>query len=106
MTGAFQKLDDLAADDWRRNGPRFQGENFQKNLDLVQKIRTLAAAKGCTPSQLALAWVLAQGSDIVPIPGTKRIKYLDENLERDRRDADAGGAQPDRRRPAARLCVG
>jgi aryl-alcohol dehydrogenase-like predicted oxidoreductase len=80
LTGAFQKPEDLAADDGRRNGPRFQGENFQKNLDLVQKIRTIAAAKGCTPSQLALAWVLAQGNDIVPIPGTKRIKYLDENL--------------------------
>ena len=80
LTGAFQKPDDLAADDWRRNGPRFQSENFQTNLDLVAKIRALAAAKGCTPSQLALAWVLAQGNDIVPIPGTKRIKYLDENL--------------------------
>ncbi len=60
--------------------PRFQGENFRKNLELVQKIEETAAAKGCTPSQLALAWVLAQGEDIVPIPGTKRVSYLDENL--------------------------
>lgn len=80
LTGAFQKFDDLPADDYRRNAPRFQGENFQKNLDLVQNVRALAAAKGCTASQLALAWVLAQGLDIVPIPGTKRIKYLEENL--------------------------
>jgi aryl-alcohol dehydrogenase-like predicted oxidoreductase len=80
LTGAFQTIDDLAADDFRRNSPRFQGENFQKNLDLVKKVQSLAAGKGCTPSQLALAWVLARGRDIVPIPGTKRIKYLDENL--------------------------
>ncbi len=80
LTGAFQKLDDLAADDFRRNAPRFQGENFQKNVEVVQKVRTLAAGKGCTPSQLALAWVLAQGEDIVPIPGTKRMAYLDENM--------------------------
>jgi aryl-alcohol dehydrogenase-like predicted oxidoreductase len=80
LTGHFKKLDDLPADDVRRNHPRFQGENFQKNLDLVKRIEQLAAAKGCTPSQLALAWVLAQGNDIVPIPGTKRIKYLDDNL--------------------------
>jgi aryl-alcohol dehydrogenase-like predicted oxidoreductase len=80
LTGAFKTIDDLPADDFRRNSPRFQGENFAKNLELVAKITQLAAAKGCTPSQLALAWVLAQGSDIVPIPGTKRTKYLDENL--------------------------
>ena len=80
LTGQFKKLDDLPADDVRRNHPRFQGENFQKNLDLVKKIEQLAAAKGCTPSQLALAWVLAQGDDIVPIPGTKRVKYLDDDL--------------------------
>jgi aryl-alcohol dehydrogenase-like predicted oxidoreductase len=80
LTGAFQKPDDLAADDFRRNAPRFQGENFQKNVEVVQKVRALAAAKDCTPSQLALAWVLAQGEDIVPIPGTKRMKYLEENL--------------------------
>ena len=80
LTGQFKKFDDLPADDFRRNAPRFQGENFQKNLDLVKKIEELAQAKGCTPSQLALAWVLAQGDDIVPIPGTKRIKYLDDNM--------------------------
>lgn len=80
LTGRFKTLDDLPADDYRRNSPRFQGENFQKNLDLVAKIEALAREKHCTPSQLALAWVLAQGDDIVPIPGTKQIKYLSENL--------------------------
>jgi aryl-alcohol dehydrogenase-like predicted oxidoreductase len=80
LTGQFKTFDDLPADDWRRHDPRFQGENFQKNLELVKKIEELAAAKQCTPSQLALIWVLTQGEDIVPIPGTKRVKYLDENL--------------------------
>lgn len=80
LTGQFKSFDDLPADDYRRNAPRFQGENFQKNLDLVKKIEDLAAAKGCMSGQLALAWVLAQGEDVVPIPGTKRLKYLDENL--------------------------
>lgn len=80
LTGQFRSLADLPADDYRRFSPRFQGENFQKNLDLVAKIESLAAAKGCTAGQLALAWVLAQGDDIVPIPGTKRARYLDENL--------------------------
>jgi len=80
LTGQYRKFDDLPAGDYRRNAPRFQGENFQKNLDLVKKIEELARSKGCTPSQLALAWVLAQGEDIVPIPGTKRVKYLDDNL--------------------------
>ena len=80
LTGQFKSLDDLPADDVRRTHPRFQGENFRKNLDLAKKIGELAAAKGCTPSRLALAWVLAQGEDIVPIPGTKRLKYLDDNL--------------------------
>jgi aryl-alcohol dehydrogenase-like predicted oxidoreductase len=80
LTGQFKTIDDLPADDWRRNVPRFQGENFRKNLELVKQIEELAAAKGCTPSQLALAWVLAQGNDVVPIPGTKRVKYLDDNL--------------------------
>jgi len=80
LTGQFRTIDDLPADDYRRNSPRFQGANFQKNLELVKKIEELAAAKGCTPSQLALAWVLAQGDDIAPIPGTKRVKYLDDNL--------------------------
>jgi aryl-alcohol dehydrogenase-like predicted oxidoreductase len=80
LTGQFKKFEDLAADDYRRHSPRFQGENFQKNLDLVASIVELAQSKGCTPSQLALAWVLAQGPDVVPIPGTKRQRYLDENL--------------------------
>lgn len=80
LTGQFKTLDDLPADDFRRNSPRFQGENFQKNLDLVAKIRDLATRKGCTAGQLALAWVMAQGEDIVPIPGTKRMHYLEENL--------------------------
>jgi aryl-alcohol dehydrogenase-like predicted oxidoreductase len=80
LTGQVKKIDDLPADDYRRNAPRFQGENFRKNLELVKKIEELARAKGCTPSQLALAWVLAQGEDVVPIPGTKRLKYLDDNL--------------------------
>lgn len=80
LTGQFKSFDDLAQDDYRRNNPRFQGENFEKNLDLVRSIEALAAEKGCTPSQLALAWVLAQGEDIVPIPGTKRRKYLEENV--------------------------
>ncbi len=80
LTGQFRKFEDLPADDYRRNSPRFQGENFQKNLDLVRRVEAIAREKGCTASQLALAWVLAQGSDIVPIPGTKRRKYLEENV--------------------------
>src|SRR6266849_3291906 len=79
LTGQFKKFEDLAADDYRRSSPRFQGENFQKNLDLVKKVEEIAREKRCQPSQLALAWVLAQGDDIVPIPGTKRRKYLEEN---------------------------
>ena len=80
LTGRFAKLEDLPADDWRRNHPRFQGENFQRNLDLVHRIEELAREKGCTPGQLALAWVHAQGKDIVPIPGTKRRRFLEENV--------------------------
>ena len=80
LTGQFQSPDDFAEDDFRKNHPRFQGENFQKNLDLVRAVEKLAEDKGCTTAQLALAWVLAQGEDVVPIPGTKRIKYLDENI--------------------------
>jgi aryl-alcohol dehydrogenase-like predicted oxidoreductase len=79
LTGQFRRFDDLAPDDYRRSSPRFQGENFQKNLDVLHKVEELAKEKDCTPSQLALAWVLAQGDDIVPIPGTKRRKYLEEN---------------------------
>ncbi len=80
LTGKIRKPEDLAADDWRHNHPRFQGENFQKNLDLVARVEHLALDKGCTPSQLALAWLLAQGLDIVPIPGTKRRTFLEENV--------------------------
>jgi len=80
LTGQFKRFDDLPADDYRRFSPRFQGDNFQKNLDLVKRVEQIAAEKGCTPSQLALAWVLAQGQDIVPIPGTKRRKYLEDNV--------------------------
>jgi aryl-alcohol dehydrogenase-like predicted oxidoreductase len=79
LTGQFKRFEDLAQDDFRRNSPRFQGENFQKNLDLVTRVQQLAKEKGCTPSQFALAWVLAQGKDIVPIPGTKRRTYLEDN---------------------------
>jgi aryl-alcohol dehydrogenase-like predicted oxidoreductase len=79
LTGEIRSIDDLAADDYRRNSPRFQGENFQKNLRLLEEVRAMAGEKRCSPSQLALAWVLAQGKDIVPIPGTKRRKYLEEN---------------------------
>lgn len=79
LTGRFRKFEDFPADDYRRNSPRFQGDNFQKNLDLVRKVEEIAREKSCTSSQLALAWVLAQGEDIVPIPGTKHRKYLEEN---------------------------
>ncbi len=80
LTGQFQRFEDLPADDYRRNSPRFQGENFEKNLSLLRQVQEIAKEKGCTPAQLALAWVLAQGEDIVPIPGTKRRKYLEENV--------------------------
>jgi aryl-alcohol dehydrogenase-like predicted oxidoreductase len=79
LTGQIRTFDDLAADDYRRSSPRFQGANFAKNLELVNRVGQIAEEKGCTPSQLALAWVLAQGEDVVPIPGTKRRKYLEEN---------------------------
>ena len=81
LTGQIQKFDDLAPDDYRRQSPRFESGNFQKNLDLVARINAMAQQKECTPGQLALAWVLAQGDDVVPIPGTKRVKYLEENVE-------------------------
>jgi aryl-alcohol dehydrogenase-like predicted oxidoreductase len=80
LTGQFKTFDDLPADDYRRFSPRFQGENFQKNLDLVRRVEDMAREKDCQPSQLALAWILAQGGDVVPIPGTKRRKYLEENV--------------------------
>ncbi|HEX5243643.1 MAG TPA: aldo/keto reductase [Tepidisphaeraceae bacterium] len=80
LTGQIKSPPDLAQDDYRRHSPRFQGENFDRNLKLVAEVQQLAKQKGCTPAQLALAWVLAQGNDIVPIPGTKRRTYLEENL--------------------------
>jgi aryl-alcohol dehydrogenase-like predicted oxidoreductase len=80
LTGQFRRFEDLPEDDYRRSSPRFQGENFQSNLALVRRVEEIARAKGCQPSQLALAWVLAQDQNIVPIPGTKRRKYLEENV--------------------------
>jgi aryl-alcohol dehydrogenase-like predicted oxidoreductase len=80
LTGEIRAVDDLADDDFRRYSPRFQGENFERNLELVERVRELATEKGVTPGQLALAWVLNQGPDIVPIPGTKRRTYLEENV--------------------------
>ncbi|RLQ97458.1 aldo/keto reductase [Falsibacillus albus] len=80
LTGQIKRFEDLADDDFRKHSPRFQGDNFQKNLDIVGKIEEIAKGKGCKPAQLALAWLLAQGEDIVPIPGTKRRKYLEENI--------------------------
>jgi aryl-alcohol dehydrogenase-like predicted oxidoreductase len=80
LTGQIKSIDDFESNDFRRFNPRFMGENFKKNLDLVKKIEEIAKRKKCTPGQLALAWVLAQGKDVAPIPGTKRIKYLEENV--------------------------
>ena len=80
LTGRFRTFEDLPADDYRRNQPRFQGENFQRNLDLVAEVEAIAREKGCAASQLALAWLLARGGDVVPIPGTKRVRYLEENV--------------------------
>ncbi len=80
LTGQIKRFEDFAADDYRRFSPRFQGENFQKNLDLVARVESIAREKNCTPGQLALAWLLAQGDDIIPIPGTKRRTYLEENI--------------------------
>jgi aryl-alcohol dehydrogenase-like predicted oxidoreductase len=90
LTGQFKKFEDFEKDDYRRYSPRFQGDNFQKNLDLVARVNNLAKSKGCSPAQLALAWTLAKGEHIVPIPGTKRRKYLEDNL-----GADAVKLTPD-----------
>jgi len=79
LSGQIKTVEDLAEDDWRRDNPRFQGENFAKNLELVERLQEIANEKSCTPAQLALAWLLAQGNDIVPIPGTRRVERLDEN---------------------------
>ncbi|MGH8888727.1 MAG: aldo/keto reductase [Acidothermaceae bacterium] len=83
LTGQITSPDDFPPDDFRRNNPRFQGENFTRNLELVERVREIAESKGCTPGQLALAWVLAQGDDIVAIPGTKKVNYLEENVAAD-----------------------
>src|ERR1700722_6142002 len=80
LTGAIQKLSDLDSTDWRRTNPRFAEEAFQNNLKLAEAVKELAAKKGCTPAQFALAWVLAQGNDLIPIPGTKRLRYLEDNM--------------------------
>ena len=80
LTGRFQSPDDFPADDFRRHHPRFQGENFDRNLQLVERVKDLAGEKGVTPGQLALAWVLAQGTDIAPIPGTTKVANLEENV--------------------------
>ncbi len=80
LTGSFKKPEDINENDFRRHNPRFQGENFEHNIQIVKKIEEIAAEKNCKPAQLVLAWVLAQGNDIAPIPGTKKIKYLDENV--------------------------
>ena len=80
LTGQFKSPDDFPDDDFRKFHPRFQGENFEKNIQLVREVEAMAREKGCTTAQLALAWVLAQGDDVVPIPGTKRVRYLDENI--------------------------
>ena len=81
LTGQIKKFEDLAPDDFRRHSPRFQGDNFWKNMKLVEHLTALAAQKGVAPSQLALAWVLSRGTDIVPIPGTKRRRWLEENVQ-------------------------
>ena len=80
LTGQIKRFEDFAADDYRRISPRFQGDNFAHNLELVKRVQAMAREKGCTPGQLALAWVLAQGEDVIPIPGTKRRSYLEENV--------------------------
>ena len=79
LTGRWQSPEDLPADDWRRNNPRFQGDNFRRNLEIVERVRRVAGRRGHTPAQMALAWLLAQGEDIVPIPGSKRRDRLEEN---------------------------
>jgi aryl-alcohol dehydrogenase-like predicted oxidoreductase len=81
LTGQITKIEDLAPDDWRRSNPRFQGGNFPRNLKIVEEVQSIAKEKGCTPGQLALAWILAQGEDVIPIPGTKRLRYLEENVK-------------------------
>ena len=116
LTGSFKTPEDIPENDWRRSSPRFQGENFRLNLDLVERVAEIARTKGCTSGQLALAWVLARGRDIVPIPGTKRIRYLEENaaatgVEISREDLDRldeafpPGAAAGTRYPAAAMAA-
>ena len=116
LTGRFQRPEDIPENDFRRFSPRFSGENFRRNLELVDKIKAMAEQKGCTPAQLALAWVLGQGEDLVPIPGTKRRTYLDENIgalavkltEADRTEIDAilpPGAAAGTRYPEAAMAM-
>jgi aryl-alcohol dehydrogenase-like predicted oxidoreductase len=117
LTGRFRAIHDLAADDWRRSSPRFQEGNFEANLELARHVEAMASARGCTPPQLALAWVLGRGGDIVPIPGTKRVLYLEENLraldlrltpeETARLDElfPVGAAKGDRYNPAAAALI-
>ncbi len=93
LTGRFRSIDDLAPNDWRRQNPRFQGANFQKNLDVVAQVQALARDQGCTPAQLALAWLLAQGDDIVPIPGSTRAARVEENAGARGGDAVAHGSR-------------
>jgi len=92
LTGRYRSIDDLDATDWRRHSPRFQGDNFQKNLDLVAHVTALAARKGCTPAQLALAWLLRRGDDIVPIPGSKKVERVEENAGADAVQQQLGDA--------------
>lgn len=100
LTGEIKSPDDLAEGDWRRTNPRFQGENFSKNLELVEVVKSVAARKGVLPAQIALAWVLAQGENVVPIPGTKRLKFLEQNVDSDSIEltrseiAELNGIQP------------
>jgi aryl-alcohol dehydrogenase-like predicted oxidoreductase len=93
LTGRYRSIDDFAPDDWRRKNPRFQGENFQKNLDLVARVEELAKAKGCTPAQLALAWLLSRGEDVIPIPGSTRIERVEENAAATRVHLTGGDIQ-------------
>ena len=110
LTGQIKKIEDLAQDDFRRQNPRFQGENFKKNLELVARVEEIAKEHKCTPAQLALAWVLAQGDDIVPIPGTRHPERVEENVgalnvvlsESDLRRIDAAAPKGNRRRRALR----
>ena len=90
LTGKIRTVDDFTDDDWRTSNPRFTGENFQRNLRIVDEVKAVAAEAGATPAQIALAWLLAQGNDIAPIPGTKRVTRVEENTAADRVELSAG----------------